>query len=111
MGRNRGGSLRYERVWLQAPDSEFFACDWVFPPSGYDPNQPVVILLSGLAPSQHWSKAGGFLADAAWHLSCRSGMTVVVLVARGTMDTEVKKHLFHGARVSDLREVVLFAEA
>jgi len=70
----------------------------------------VVILMTGLAPSKHWTKTGGFVADAAWHLACRRGMTVAVVVARGTMDTAVKANLFHGARVTDLRDVVLLAE-
>merc|ERR1719468_267394 len=38
------------------------------------------------------------------------GMTAVVLVTRGTMDTKIKEHMFHGARLGDLREVVLLAE-
>merc|ERR1719197_2112077 len=37
-------------------------------------------------------------------------MTVGVLVARGTMDTEVKRNVFHGARVTDFRKVVLLVE-
>lgn len=107
---NRGRHLAYERVWVAHPDGESFATDWVFPPGGYDPDRPVVVLLTGLAPTEHWTAAGGFVADAAWHLSERAGMTAVVVVARGTMDTEVKEHMFHGARTSDLREAVLLAE-
>lgn len=106
----RGGGLTYERVWVEASDRERVASDWVFPPGGYDPDRPVVLLLTGLAPSKHWTRTGGFIADAAWHLSTRKGMTAVVVVARGTMDTEVREHLFHGARVTDLREVILTAE-
>jgi len=109
--RNRGHGLEYERVWLKASDGEHFACDWVFPPSGYNPNEPVVVLLAGLAPDVHWRESGGYFNDATWHLACRKGMTVVTLVARGTMGTEVEKHLFNGARVTDLREAVLLTEA
>jgi len=107
---NRARSLRYRRVWLLSADGERFACDWVFPPSGHDPEKPIVILLTGLAPSKHWTQAGGFVADAAWHLSCRRGTTAVVLVARGTMGTGVIQHLFHGARISDLRDAILLTE-
>jgi len=109
--RNRGHGLEYERVWLKASDGEHFACDWVFPPSGYNPNEPVVILLPGLAPDTHWRESGGFFNDAAWHLSIRKGMTVVCLVARGTMGTEVDKEYFNAARVTDLRDAVLLTEA
>mmetsp|Transcript_86177 Transcript_86177/g.278456 ORF Transcript_86177/g.278456 Transcript_86177/m.278456 type:complete len:510 (+) Transcript_86177:1-1530(+) len=107
---NRCVGLAFERVWLQLEDEERMAVDWVFPPGGYDPSRPVVFLLTGLAPSKHWTVTGGFVGDAAWHLSTRLGMTAVVVVARGTMDTEVQKHLFHGARVTDLRQAILMAE-
>lgn len=52
--------------------------------------------------------AAGFIADAAWYLSRRSKMTVVILVARGTMDTQVNRDIFHGARVTDLRRCLEF---
>eukprot|EP00932_Pfiesteria_piscicida_P007308 SRR837773.17347.p1 GENE.SRR837773.17347~~SRR837773.17347.p1 ORF type:complete len:207 (+),score=48.12 SRR837773.17347:32-622(+) len=91
-------------------DGEPLAADFVFPAGGYDAARPVVILLTGLAPDVHWTVAGGFVGDAAFHLTQNLGMTVVVLVARGTMDTEVKENLFHGARVTDLRAVVLLVE-
>lgn len=80
--------------------------DWVFPSSGFNPNRPVVMILTGLGPTVHWHKAGGFVADAVWHLSERQGCTVVVLVSRGTMDTEVQKGLFHGARVADIHDAL-----
>ena len=35
-------------------------------------------------------------------------MTVVILVARGTMDTQVNRDIFHGARVTDLRRCLEF---
>ncbi|CAJ1371931.1 unnamed protein product, partial [Effrenium voratum] len=76
--------------------------------TGYDPDQPVVVLLTGLAPNQHWTAAAGFIADAAWHFTHRCRTTVVVLVARGTMDTPVNTNVFHGARVTDLRQALEF---
>ncbi|CAE8598898.1 unnamed protein product, partial [Polarella glacialis] len=106
---NRGSNLAYHRVWIKSPDGESFAADWTFPPSGFDPDRPVVLLLTGLAPRKHWTQAGGFVADAAWHLTAISGMTVVVVVSRGTQDTQVQEHMFHGARTEDLRQVVLLA--
>lgn len=102
----RCSNLSYERCWMEAEDGEPFAFDWVFPDTGFDPDAPVVVLLTGLAPSQHWTAAAGFIADAAWHLSNRAKMTVVILIARGTMDTQVNKNLFHGARVTDLRQTL-----
>eukprot|EP00933_Yihiella_yeosuensis_P063945 TRINITY_DN6721_c0_g4_i1.p1 TRINITY_DN6721_c0_g4~~TRINITY_DN6721_c0_g4_i1.p1 ORF type:complete len:491 (-),score=58.38 TRINITY_DN6721_c0_g4_i1:868-2340(-) len=107
---DRGSTLRYERVWVDADDGERFAIDWVFPPGGYVPGRPVVVLLTGLAPTQHWTEAGGFVSDTAWHVSTQLNMTAVVLVARGTMDTAVKENLFNGARVSDLHSALFVAE-
>lgn len=107
---NRGRNLAYERVWIHASDGERFATDWVFPPGGYDPDRPVVILLTGLVPAEHWTVLGGFAADAVWHLTTRQGMTAVLLVPRGSMGTHVNKHMFHGARTSDLREAILLVD-
>ena len=56
-------------------------------------------------------EAAGFIADGAWHLTEKCGMTVGILVARGTMDTHVNKNLFHGARVTDLRKLLETAHA
>mmetsp|Transcript_21212 Transcript_21212/g.49773 ORF Transcript_21212/g.49773 Transcript_21212/m.49773 type:complete len:483 (-) Transcript_21212:63-1511(-) len=106
INRKRFGELKYERIWLSADDGESFASDFVFPPGGFDPSRPVVVLLTGLAPSKHWTEAAGFIADAAGHLSRCSNMTVVIKVARGTMDTQVNANLFHGARVTDLRKLL-----
>ncbi|CAE7645186.1 EMB8, partial [Symbiodinium pilosum] len=102
----RFGLLKYERIWLAADDGEVFASDFVFPPGGFDPTRPIVVLLTGLAPSQHWTEAAGFISDAAGYLTCRANMTVVILVARGTMDTRVNANLFHGARVTDFRRLL-----
>lgn len=106
LNRKRFSNLQYERCWLDAEDGERFAFDCVFPDTGFDRDAPVVVLLTGLAPNQHWTAAAGFIADAAWHLCNRANMTVVVLIARGTMDTQVNKNLFHGARVTDLRQTL-----
>ncbi|CAK9052969.1 unnamed protein product [Durusdinium trenchii] len=110
LNQKRSSDLPYERCWLEAEDGERFAFDWVFPPTGFDPQRPVLVLLTGLAPNQHWTAAAGFIADAAWHFTHRANMTVVVLVARGTMDTQVNKNLFHGARVTDLRQMLEFTQ-
>ncbi|CAK9053355.1 unnamed protein product [Durusdinium trenchii] len=111
LNQKRSSDLPYERCWLEAEDGERFAFDWVFPPTGFDPQRPVLVLLTGLAPNQHWTAAAGFIADAAWHFTHRANMTVVVLVARGTMDTQVNKNLFHGARVTDLRQMLEFTHS
>lgn len=103
----RGRDLTWERVWLESSDGEVYAMDWVFPPSGFNPSRPVVVLLPGLAPARHWTLSGGFVADATEHLTMRADMTVVVMVPRGTMDTAARKELFHGARTSDLRETLI----
>jgi len=103
--------MSYERIWVRNPnDDEHIACDWVFPPGGHDPSRPVVVLLTGLAPDVHWTVAGGFVANTAWYLAKKGNMTAVVMVSRGTMDTQVKERAFHGARAQDTREVILLAE-
>jgi predicted alpha/beta-fold hydrolase len=100
--------LKWERVWLESDDKERFAVDWVFPPGGFDPSKPVVMLLPGLSPNVHWTSKPGFIEDAAWHLTTKRGFTVAVCVPRGSMDTTVHKNLFHGARVDDLRSILVF---
>lgn len=108
---NKAKDLQYERVWVQNPnDKEHLANDWVFPPGGYDPARPVVLLLTGLAPDKHWTQAGGFVANTAWDLTTQSGMTVLVVVSRGTMDTSVKEHPLQGGGYTDIRQAVLSAE-
>jgi len=105
---NKAKNMSYERIWVKSTaDGEHVACDWVFPPGGHDPARPTVLLLTGLAPDTHWTEAGGFVANTAWHLAHKCNMTAVVLVARGTMDTDVREHLFHGARTQDAREAIL----
>jgi len=108
---NKAKNLRYERIWAQNPDDkEHLACDWVFPPGGYDASRPVVLIYTGLAPDAHWTKAGGFVANTAWDLTTHGNITAVVIVSRGTMDTQVKEVVFNGARAQDVREMVLLAE-
>eukprot|EP00435_Cladocopium_sp_Y103_P034044 s582_g8.t1 len=60
LNRKRFSNLQYERCWLDAEDGERFAFDCVFPDTGFDPDAPVVVLLTGLAawPCQH--DCGGF---------------------------------------------------
>jgi len=109
--KNKAENLSYERVWVHHPgDKEHLASDWVFPPGGHDPNRPVIILFTGLAPDKHWTQAGGFVANTAWYLTQTCNMTAVIVVPRGLMDTQVKEHMFHGARAQDVREIVLLAE-
>lgn len=100
-------NLKYERIWTEVSDGERVAADWVFPPSGYNPEKPVVLILPGLAPAKHWTETSEFVADAAFHLTTKLDTTVVVFVPRGTMQTKILKNDFDaGASVTDVREVV-----
>lgn len=108
----RGSSLPYKRIWVaSSEDEEKVAADWVFPDGGYDSSKPVVLILPGLAPPKHWTESSEFVADLAYHLTKKCGMTVLIMVPRGSMDTQLKNpaHIFIASRVTDTRQVVLMA--
>jgi hypothetical protein len=75
----------FHRVWLPTEDNEFVALDIAFPESGHDPDQPLYLILHGL----NGGSAEGYVIDLTAS-RIREGSTVVVMVARGLMDTPIQ---------------------
>ena len=95
----------YVRVWCENEfDGEQVALDVAFPYSAdgknfvHDATKPVFLVLHGLN--------GGSFEEYVKDLVMRErakGSTVIVLIARGMMDTVVKGwNIFHGARTGDV---------
>jgi len=95
----------YVRVWCENEfDGEQVALDVAFPYSAdgknfvHDATRPVFLVLHGLN--------GGSFEEYVKDLVMRErakGSTVIVLIARGMMDTVVKGwNIFHGARTGDV---------
>eukprot|EP00537_Pseudo-nitzschia_pungens_P008289 CAMPEP_0172364926 /NCGR_PEP_ID=MMETSP1060-20121228/7948_1 /TAXON_ID=37318 /ORGANISM="Pseudo-nitzschia pungens, Strain cf. cingulata" /LENGTH=678 /DNA_ID=CAMNT_0013088057 /DNA_START=36 /DNA_END=2072 /DNA_ORIENTATION=+ len=95
----------WNRVFLEVqeeqkdPVSEFVALDVSFPKTskGHDPTKPIYLVFHGLG--------GGSMEEYIRDLAIRrnaEGSTVVVMIARGLMDTPIRGlRIFHGARTSD----------
>jgi len=93
------------RVFLEVqdnddPEPEYIALDVSFPKKnggGHDPSTPIYFVLHGLS--------GGSSEEYIRDLTIRrnaEGSTVVILIARGMMDTPIRgRRFFHGARTSD----------
>lgn len=75
----------FHRVWLPTEDDEFVALDIAFPESGHDTAKPLYLVLHGL----NGGSQEGYVMDLA-ESRTRAGSTVVVLVARGLMDTPIQ---------------------
>lgn len=96
----------WKRVFLEVqdendPSSEYIALDISFPATGHDPTKPIYFVLHGLS--------GGSMEEYIRDLTIRrnkeENSTVVVMIARGLMDTPIKgMRVFHGARTSDAQE-------
>jgi hypothetical protein len=102
----------YVRVYVRNPfDKEFLALDIAFPYSNRDGNnlqgsrtfvhhldQPVYLILHGLNGGSHEEYVKDFVSRRR-----SEGSTVVVLIARGMMDTTmIGWNVFHGARTGDV---------
>eukprot|EP00927_Polykrikos_kofoidii_P067224 TRINITY_DN62737_c0_g1_i1.p1 TRINITY_DN62737_c0_g1~~TRINITY_DN62737_c0_g1_i1.p1 ORF type:complete len:517 (-),score=59.43 TRINITY_DN62737_c0_g1_i1:61-1611(-) len=116
-----GGRVRYQRWWIrvnQAPapdgrdgparrptggeDDEAVALDISFPKGGHRQDKPVFLFLHGL----NGGSTEPYVLDAVRRAN-REGSTACVLINRGLMKTFVKsKHLFTGARTSDVGAAV-----
>lgn len=88
----------WNRVWLSVEDNtEVVALDIAFPSTGYDPDQPVYLVLHGL----NGGSQEAFVQDFCLR-RLKEQATVVVMVARGLMDLPVRGwNIFHGARWQD----------
>ena len=109
---NKVEEQAYVRVYVRNPfDKEFLALDIAFPYSNRDGNnlqgsrtfvhhldQPVYLILHGLNGGSHEEYVKDFVSRRR-----SEGNTVVVLIARGMMDTNmIGWNVFHGARTGDV---------
>jgi len=92
----------YVRRWLTMEDGEACALDFALPPGGYDRTKPFIIVLHGL----NGGSTEPYVLDLV-HRALELGHGVVVMVARGLMQTPiVKGRAFTGGRISDLHATV-----
>jgi len=92
--------LNLERLWLPTLDGEAVRLEVSFPKQGHSTTKPLYLVLHGLSGGSQES----FVKDFA-HRRNDEGSTVVIMIARGLMDTPVKSFdVFHGARIDDVSE-------
>ncbi|KAL7533893.1 hypothetical protein ACHAXR_005510 [Thalassiosira sp. AJA248-18] len=101
---NKIEEQEYVRVWTRNRfDGEYLALDIAFPINEqgnfvHDLDKPVYLVLHGLNGGSHEE----YVKDLVKR-RISEGSTVVVLIARGMMDTEmVGWNVFHGARTGDI---------
>lgn len=77
----------WNRVWLRAEEEQedYLALDIAFPKTGHDPSKPIYLVLHGL----NGGSSEGYVVDLAARRVAQ-GSTVVVLIARGLMDTPIR---------------------
>lgn len=76
----------FHRVWLPTVDDEYVALDIAFPPSGgHNASNPLYLVLHGL----NGGSEEGYVKDLA-AARTQAGSTVVVMVARGLMNTPIQ---------------------
>ena len=94
------------RVWLNTTtsvDQEVLALDIAFPKTGHDFSKPMYMIFHGL----NGGSKEGYGKDLTMRRN-QEGSTVVVMVARGMMDTPIRSwNFFHGARLSDANDAAL----
>jgi len=97
--------VEYSRKWVQnSEDRGLVALDVAFPPQGFDPAAPVLVLLHGLNGGSNESYVTSCVAMAQ-----AKGWTVVVYIARGLDGTPLTSKTgtgFHGARLGDFHAVL-----
>eukprot|EP00980_Cylindrotheca_fusiformis_P007364 scaffold1525_cov142-Cylindrotheca_fusiformis.AAC.164 len=94
---NSVASPKFHRVWLPTVDDEFLALDIAFPRTGHDPTHPLYLVFHGL----NGGSEEGYVMDLVIS-RLKQGSTVVVLVARGMMNTPIQGWtISHGARTVD----------
>ena len=97
---------RWKRVWLStqtSPDEEVLALDIAFPDTGHDFSKPIYLVYHGL----NGGSKEGYVQDLVMRRN-QEGSTVVVMIARGMMDTPIRSwNFFHGARLSDAHDAAV----
>jgi dienelactone hydrolase len=95
--------LELTKVWVPTVDDEAVRLELAFPPQGgHRPDKAVYVVLHGLSGGSQEE----FIKDHV-HRATARGHTVVIMIARGLMDTPIKGwNVFHGARVTDIEATV-----
>lgn len=75
----------FHRVWLPTIDDEFLALDIAFPQTGHDIGRPIYLVFHGL----NGGSEEGYVMDLT-RSRLEHGSTVVVMVARGMMNTPIQ---------------------
>jgi hypothetical protein len=75
----------FHRVWLPTIDDEFLALDIAFPQTGHDTGRAIYLIFHGL----NGGSEEGYVLDLAMS-RLKHGSTVVVMVARGMMNTPIQ---------------------
>ncbi|CAB9528172.1 Phospholipase ABHD3 [Seminavis robusta] len=100
---NAAAFPNWVRVWLPtttSPDPDVLALDISFPEEGHSPSTPVYLVFHGLNGGNN----EGYIRDLTKRRN-KAGSTVVVMIARGMMDTPVRSwSFFHAARLSDAHD-------
>eukprot|EP00543_Licmophora_paradoxa_P004882 CAMPEP_0202457284 /NCGR_PEP_ID=MMETSP1360-20130828/14338_1 /ASSEMBLY_ACC=CAM_ASM_000848 /TAXON_ID=515479 /ORGANISM="Licmophora paradoxa, Strain CCMP2313" /LENGTH=403 /DNA_ID=CAMNT_0049077315 /DNA_START=178 /DNA_END=1389 /DNA_ORIENTATION=+ len=90
----------FTRVWLPTLDDEAVRLEIAFPQNGHETTKPMYLLLHGLTGGSQEE----YVKDFIYRVH-KQGCTVVIMIARGLMDTPIKGwSVFHGARVIDAQE-------
>ena len=97
---HRSPDLDLEQLWLPTLDGEAVRLAVSFPKQGHSATKPLYLVLHGLSGGSQEA----YVKDFA-HRRNDEGSTVVIMIARGLMDTPVKSFdVFHGARIDDAAE-------
>lgn len=82
---NKVEKPHFHRVWLETIDNEYLALDIAFPSTGHDETRPIYLIFHGL----NGGSDEGYVVDLA-QSRIKQGSTVVVMIARGMMDTPIQ---------------------
>lgn len=95
--------LELTKVWVPTVDDEAVRLELAFPPKGgHRLDKAVYVVLHGLSGGSQEE----FIKDHV-HRATARGHTVVIMIARGLMDTPIKGwNVFHGARIADIEATV-----
>ena len=80
--------LELTKGWIPTVDGEAIRLEFCFPKEGHDPSKPLFLVLHGLNGGDQEQLVKDF-----GHRVAAEGMTMVIMVARGLMETPVKGEL------------------
>jgi predicted esterase len=94
-------SLNVVSMWVPTVDDEAVRLEIIFPPKSYNQSlegKSIHVILHGLSGGSQEEYVKDYV-----HRATARGHTIVIMIARGLMDTPIKGwNVFHGARVDDI---------